>query len=278
LYRLIEVVDKSLIPDVSNPFIWRQGVGRQEDFFGRDRELKTIRDFLLKGQNKQIVGERRMGKTALLQHIVRLAPTWNEQFVAVYADPKDARYQTVAGFLSHATASLSRSVYNLVDFGKLVDEMTAEGKRPVLCIDEFERLMDFPEEFNEVFLDTLRSLGNCGLAIVSASRKPLNQIVPSDKAYSPFYNVFDLLPLRTFRSEDVEDFLNYHRSGVADFTPEEKDAIRTRARNHPVALQVLCDHVFRAKGYGDLLGEAFRDADEDIRAIMPEWKVRESEW
>jgi class 3 adenylate cyclase len=48
-----------------NPFIWRDGITRDEDFFGREYELGRLRNFISKRQNCQVVGSRRIGKTSL---------------------------------------------------------------------------------------------------------------------------------------------------------------------------------------------------------------------
>ena len=94
IYRLVEWLGETETP--SNPF-WHSGITEAKDFFGRDREQRTLRDHLHGRQNCQIVGSRRIGKTSLLRQIERVASDWDRNAVVAYLDMQEARCSTLSG-------------------------------------------------------------------------------------------------------------------------------------------------------------------------------------
>lgn len=69
-----------------------------------------------------------------------------------------------------------------------------------------------------------------------------------------------------------EDFVNLLRPGVPPFIPEEKGAILTFAKGHPLALQVACFHVLEAKKSGEPLTVAMQKAADEMKALVPNWE------
>jgi ABC-type phosphate/phosphonate transport system ATPase subunit len=59
-------------------------------FFGRDEELKRIRDRLRKGDSTAVVGLRRIGKSSLLYQLAHQADQLPQGVVAVYLDLQEA--------------------------------------------------------------------------------------------------------------------------------------------------------------------------------------------
>ena len=80
-----------------NPFIWRGGITKAEDFYNRETEQRMLRSYLRGRQNCQIVGVRRIGKTSLLRQIERVSSDWDRTTVVVYVDLQDARCFTLSG-------------------------------------------------------------------------------------------------------------------------------------------------------------------------------------
>jgi hypothetical protein len=76
--------------------------------------------------------------------------------------------------------------------------MLARNLRPVLCLDEFEEMSARREEFTQDFFKGLRACGQKGLAILTASKKPLNELTDPQDRSSKFFNTFPLLPLGVF--------------------------------------------------------------------------------
>jgi hypothetical protein len=255
----------------TNPFIWRAGITRAEDFFDREAEQRVLRSYLRGLQNCQVIGQRRIGKTSLLLHIVRRAAEWEPAAAVAYLDLQDPRCYTLSGWLALTARQFNWAAApppTLAEFAERVEQMLADGRRPVLCLDEFEHLAKHRDEFNHDFFMTLRSCGQRGMSIVTASRHPLHELTDTSDPTSPFYNTFPLLRLGPFTPADAEDFINLHRPGVPPFIAAERNTILKFCGGYPLALQVACFHVLEAKQERTALEVAMRNAEQDVKALL----------
>ena len=261
-------------PPPSNPFVWRGGITDPAAFFDREREQDTLRDYLRNGQNCQVVGPRRIGKTSLLRQIARQAPNWVLNAVAAYVDLQDPRCRTLAGWLHYTGRRFGwpTPATNLEEFAERVEEMAAQGRRPMLCLDEFEELKQRPTEFTRDFFLTLRSCGQGLLCLVTASRSPLSDLTdPKDDVVSPFYNIFARIPLGPFFEEAAKDFVTISRPGVSPFSAQQRTRILAFARQHPLALQIACFRMLEAKENGEAAEVAVQRAEDDVKVLLPSW-------
>src|SRR5207248_8121273 len=102
----------------------------------------------------------------------------------------------------------------------VVKNLKEQGYTPVLCIDEFEGLIN-EEVFDLRFFTNLRSIAqNDGLALVVASKHSLRDLVSSTLKTSPFFNIFEKLILRPFSLKEAEMFVNA-KSQLAGFDDQE---------------------------------------------------------
>lgn len=271
--RLYRVSDLHVRPQVApNPFIWRGGITRAEDFFDRDSEQRILRAYLHGRQNCQIVGPRRIGKTSLLRQIERAAPAWEQRAVVAYLDLQDPRCFTLVGWFTLAASQFLwlKVPATLAEFSDCIDDTLSHGLRPVLCLDEFEELTARRTEFGRDFFLTLRSCAQSGLSIVTASRRLLSELTERGDPSSPFYNTFPVSRLGPFDPQNARDFVNLHRYGVPVFTPRERDAILDFAKGNPLALQVACFHLLEAKQHDGTLIVALQKATDDMKAHLPD--------
>ena len=254
-----------------NPFTSRKGITKSWAFFNREDEQSTIRDYLYNGQNCQIVGPRRIGKTSLLFQVERVIAEWEKTAVIAYLDQHDANCHKLSGWLKLVSEKFrwTPPATNLSEFTMHVERMLSRNLLPILCLDEFEDFTRRRDEFNRDFFTNLRHCGNQGMAIITSSQAQLNELTDPDDPTSPFYNTFPLLELGPFTDEDVEDFLNLLRPNLQPFEPEEKKVIRDFAKGHPLALQVACYYVVKAKMRGTSLAIALQDAAKDMKAYLP---------
>lgn len=260
------------LPRSVNPFVWRGGIREGGAFFNRVHEQRRLKDCLSKGQCCQIVGERRIGKTSLLLQIGREAVTLPGT-TAAFMDMQKPFCSTLNGFLRRAGREFGLDPVpdTLVDFAEGVETMCRTGKRPVLCIDEFEEFTMRREAFTRDFFLTLRACSQDGMAILTTSHQSLSRLSNSRDPISPLYNIFQFLPLMAFSEQDAADFLTVFRSGVPAFSPDEKIRILDFARCHPLALQVACYYVVEAKERGESLSIAIQCANEGMRILLPSW-------
>lgn len=269
IYRLKEW----LVPVESprNPFVWRDGVTKVEDFFGRESELRRLRDLLRGRQNCQVVGPRRIGKSSLLRQLERKAAEWEPRAVVAYVDQQDPRCFTRRGWLKYVGGKWhwDAPASDLAEFSEEIDEMLAQNLRPVLCLDEFEEMRARPAEFTRDFFVGLRACGQKGLAIVTASRKPLNELTDPQDLSSEFFNTFPLLQLGVFTIKEADDFVNTYRAGAPPFTPDEKKRILKFAKLHPLALQVASYYMLEAKDR-ESIPAALSKATAEMKAMLPQ--------
>ena len=232
-----------------------------------------LRSYLRNHQNCQVVGPRRIGKTSLLRQVERVARQWDKNAVVAYLDMQDARCQTLAGWLRLAARSWdwADSPTTLAEFADRLDAMRSSGRFAVLCLDEFERLMELRHEFPPGYLLNLRSCAQQGMSIITASQTALSKLTDPNDQTSPFYNTFPLLLLGPFDPSDPADFVTLHRPGIPPFSPEEKTAILTFAKGHPLALQIACFHVVEAKQNSEELAVAIQKATDDMKALLRNW-------
>lgn len=255
-----------------NPFIWRAGITKAEDFFDREAEQRNLRAYMRGRQNCQLVGPRRIGKTSLLLHVERSAAEWERSALVAYMDLQDPRCYTLRGWLAYAARQFgwTPAPTGLDEFAEATEKTLADGLHPILCLDEFEHLAKRRGEFTHDFFMTLRSCGQRGLSIVTSSQHTLHELTDTNDPTSPFYNTFPLLRLGPFAPADAQDFLNLHRPGVPPFKPDERAAILDFAKNHPLALQIACFNILESKEDNTTLHTAIRKSDDDMKAHMPQ--------
>lgn len=104
---------------------------------------------------------------------------------------------------------------------QVVKDMRLRNQLPVLCIDEFEGLMN-QREFDVNFFTALRAIEQIGLVLVIASKQPLIKLVSEHVQTSPFFNVFEQLTLQPFRLEEAKGFV-LEKGHQAEFTEQECD-------------------------------------------------------
>ena len=259
--------------DVLNPFTWRGGITRAEAFFDREDEQRRLRAYLLNHQSCQIFGPRRMGKTSLHRQVQRKVREWHSGAVAAYLDLQDPRCHTLTGWLERAGHEFGWSPppTSLADFAERVEDMIMEGRHPVLCLEEFEALAIRSDEFGRDFLAALRACAQAGLSVITSSGIPLSRLTDPGDPTSPFYNTLAPLELGPFSAADAGDFVTLARPGVSPFTPEEREAILTFARGHPLALQVACSQMLEARRSRARPPAAIEAAAAEMMAYLPFW-------
>lgn len=241
-----------------NPFTERNIITNPDEFFGRKDELRTIFTRLRGLQSTSIYGERKIGKSSLLYHIFHMIPSeLGSNYKGIYIDLQDANYLNVNSFLKNVLVEMGcnhgviqeNKTYNenLTAFSESIKQLQ-ENVKPILIIDEFEHIIEKPEEFNDDFLDTLRTLEyHSYIAYITASLHSLKDLYEKSKLKSTFYSIFYELQLNKFTSIEVTDFISAKRDGIF-FKPEEIKLIKETSEDNPLNLRIACDHIFENRG------------------------------
>lgn len=243
---------------MSNPYNYGTVVTDPRMFFGRGSILNDLCARLRNMQSTSIVGLRRIGKSSLLYQLARILPdALGPGYVPLYIDLQDAQYRTVADFVEAVTVALGErlgeslavsDVTDMSSFSRMVRRLSHDGIKPILCLDEFEEFMQHSEEFNDDFLEALRALGgHAKLAMVTASRTPLVDLIRAGQLTSPFHNIFSQIELgllesgasRALRCEPFE------QEGIV-LSPEHEVLVEELGGRHPFFLQMACYYLYEA--------------------------------
>jgi serine/threonine protein kinase len=260
-----------------NPYLNRVMIKHPSDFFGRRKEIRRIYSRLdaPHPQSISIVGERRIGKSSLLNYIYhpknrKHNMTNHVNAIFVYLDfqrnvdfdvPKFIHFLLNIFGYEMKNENLYTQGENTLDRLKdVVQELHNKGKRIIVLMDEFESITR-NERFDEQFFSFLRSLANSyRVAYITSSHEELQLMCHNkDISDSPFFNIFSNLPLRTFSHDEALELITH--PSRSEGIPLEKyaDRIIELAGYFPFYLQIACSNVF----------EHLMDHPDD----EPDWKL-----
>ena len=256
-----------------NPFTYGNPISDPKRFVGRDREVEQVFMRLRNPEfeSSSIVGERRSGKTSLLNYIAHpdaishygLNP---ETYLFVYLDLEmitatstpTRLYQymlrRIASKVQDETLKKQlrdTSQYDTIDtydLAEVLDSMEDEGLHVVLLIDEFENVGD-NANFGPDFYYGLRSLAiHHDLALITSTRVDLVEIAHSDAVRSsPFFNIFATINLPSFSAADVQKMLkNYLEDTDISFSDTEQEHVLTLSGRVPFFVQMGLHFLFEA--------------------------------
>jgi hypothetical protein len=242
-----------------NPFFYG-GAVPPDLFYGRQEMLQAIvaRVGGRTAQSISIVGERRMGKTSLLQYLKARAdqlftPELNR--IIIYLDLMQAKCHTRTGLMRSLRRELTRlwrepwpkaEDGDLAAFDFALEDLRADGIRLILCLDEVEHLTQRAAEFNDV-LEDWRACGSLGhLALVTASAQALADLCASGGLTSPFYNIFAQHWLGLLEPLEWQALV----TGRMAATPDDLAFIDQVAGGQPFLTQMAAHYLWAAKTRG----------------------------
>lgn len=254
----------------ANPYISRGPVRQSHLFFGRVHEMQEIAAFVRGNQSIAVVGQRKIGKTSLLFHLMRpeTRETYNipPETVIAYLDCEVLGTSTTEEIFGQFSGEIAATLSEMglpaepaletaiqkpsrLAFEGALRKLNQRGLRVVLILDEFERLST-NAQLDVNFFNALRSAaGRYPLVFITAAARPLIELTYSGQAQeilsSPFFNIFAPLFLGLLSEEDAYCLITELSSeaGVT-FSEETINFIYELAGGHPLALQVACFHAF----------------------------------
>jgi serine/threonine-protein kinase len=267
----------------ANPFTFGNPIRDPARFVGRRAEIRQIVSRLTSSahESTSVVGERRMGKTSLLNYLVHpeVAPVLGlapQEYCLVYLDFQGLTditprrfWQRVLGKMARAAsdpdlagrmqALAAQADFDLFDLEDLFDAVGACQVTTVLLLDEFEYVTQNPN-FGSDFFGGLRALAihHC-LALVPATRRELVDLCHSAEIKgSPFFNIFANVVLRPMPRPDVNDlWRGYVADSGWDLTPEDKEFALQLGGGHPFFVQMAGYYLIEAVVRG-LSGQPLR--------------------
>jgi archaellum biogenesis ATPase FlaH len=245
-----------------NPYLNRVMINYPSDFFGRSREIRKIYSRLdaPHPQSISVVGERRIGKSSLLNYVYqsrnrRRHMQNHENAIFAYLDFQREADHDVPKFIDFLFNMFTYESKNGRDYAsreksldqlkEVIQELHNEGKRVVILMDEFEAITR-NEKFQESFFSYLRSLANSyRVAYVTSSYEDLQQMCHAkDISDSPFFNIFSNLPLRPFARDEAVELITVPSQTEGVPLEPHVPRILELAGHFPLFLQIACSTVF----------------------------------
>lgn len=269
-----------------SPFVAGPRIEDPKLFVGRQEELRQIARSMSNSQpiSVNVVGEPRIGKSSLLYHF---AQTWDQrvtnpkQYVVIYLSLSETRceredlfYRAVADeLLQQRTVRESRAlqeplqgVLSRQSFSAALAQWRQRGTLAVICLDDFEILLQDTKTFDNTFFNALRSLmDRSALMVVIATRKPLAQSKGEIKMTSPFFTLTQVIRLRELKSETEAYAILNHGGGNDRVLDGDAQA---------VALQLGGRHPYRLQLAGQCLWEARYSQDQDLNWAREQFRER----
>jgi hypothetical protein len=280
-----------------NPF-WIDGPVPPSRFIGRKREVrKTFSQLTGPGQGSvAISGPRCTGKTSLLHYIAapEIAAEWDlteDNALISFLDCQlvdhpfnaTAFWRQVLNLLQpHLQDSMGEELQKLyrqeqisnADFEMILDALHEGGRRLILLLDNFERLIRTQmanETATRDFLSQLRALINRRprtLSLVVTTDEPLEKLCQTIDfgGASPFPNSFLSVRLKRFSDQEINELIENALSGTG-ITFDEHDCsyISRLSRGHP-RLALLAGHLlFEAKAAGLVTAESYQAIEARFR-------------
>ena len=269
----------------TNPFVSSGRLENPQLFVGREYELNAVTSRMAGPQptSINIYGDKRIGKSSLLYHFVQ---TWEtrvpnpSRYVVIYLSLQSAScqreedfYQAVAQELISRPGvrtkpslinALQVSPLNRQAFSVAMAEFKNQGLLPVICLDDFQVLFKYSQEFNDGFYDNLRSLMDSNkLMLVIASLKKLDIYAKQRQLTSSFFNLGHVLKLDELTPEAAEKLVclplsnsynnqtnNVSNTQVIAWGTAEQDLTLKLGGCHPFLLQIAGGLVWEARQQG----------------------------
>jgi len=244
-----------------NPYLNRVMIKNPSEFFGRAKEIRKIysRFDAPQPQSISIVGERRVGKSSLLNYVYhprnrKKYMQTNEQAILVYLDFQSEADHDVPKFIDFLFNMFSYETKghdyrdrekSLDELKKVVQELHNEGKRIIILMDEFEVITRNPN-FDEAFFSFLRSLANTyKVSYVTSSYEDLQKMCHNKLiSDSPFFNIFSSLRLRPFAPDEAMELISVPSEAEGVPLRPHASEILDLAGLSPLFLQIACSSTF----------------------------------
>jgi serine/threonine-protein kinase len=245
-----------------NPYLNRAMIKNPDDFFGRAREVNRIFSRLDAEfpQSISVVGERRIGKSSLLNFVYQRRN--RRQFmqnyhnaIFVFMDFQRGSDMDVTRFIDvlfgmfeyerHYARALSSEEKTLDTLRDVIEELSSQGKRIIVLMDEFDSITTNPN-FEMQFFSFLRFLANnYKVAYVTSSVNDLQQMCHDKEiADSPFFNIFSNLPLRAYSRQDAVELITVPSQNEGIPLADHAEKILELSGLLPLFVQIACSNVF----------------------------------
>jgi serine/threonine protein kinase len=243
-----------------NPYLNRVMIKSAEDFIGRQQEVKRIfaRLNATPPGSISIVGERKIGKSSLLNHVYMQAQRQKhldqpEKMVMVFLDFQEQKAMSMEAFVRLLLTMVTLELRGRVDLAgcapdlngikDMVQRHEAAGLRLAILLDEFDIVTTNPN-FGLEFFSFLRFLANhYDVAYLTSSGRDLQMLCHTREiSDSPFFNIFSTMRLSVFQREEALELIRVPSERVGLPLAPHAEQILALAGRFPFFLQMACSH------------------------------------
>jgi len=268
-----------------NPYQIRNAIRDERFFIGRRRELDELMALVTASQPQSVavIGDRRIGKSSLLQALYRRCRQ-SDGTVVIYQDVNGLGSSeevltalidnlAVAGHVP--TGASGKPLHNVLRHSI---RLLSDRARVIILLDEFDSLTG-NEKFPITFFNFLRSLANeFPVAMVLAAKRKLKDICHSEEvAGSPFFNIFHERRLGCFSMIEAQELIAGPSSQAGfPLAPFTEEIVQSVGR-WPLFVQMMCYWLFETRADRSDLRSQFivaetRAAEEIQHHISHLWK------
>lgn len=267
-----------------NPYLERVAIRDSARFFGRRREISRIFSRLgaARPQSVSLVGERRIGKSSLLNVIMDPAVRGqylpdHSRYVFIKMDLQERTKITLPEFFREflllITAATDFSDVISPDFDglrKAVSSLERKGRKIIILFDEFDAVTCNPH-FGEEFYSFLRSLANnYDLAFITSSRLDLQELCHTSKiADSPFFNIFSTQNLGVFLPEEAAELIALPSGNAGLSLQAYSGDILKLSGYFPFFIQIACSVFFEFFQHGPATPDRQALSDSFMEEVRP---------
>ena len=269
-----------------SPFTIGMPISQPRRFFGRQRVLKRLFNLLKTHplQNAAIIGQRRSGKTSLLNYLRRITLTppehlrlgqksdWlpqPENYRWIFVDFQDSRMASQERLLSHLLASMQLPVPTPCNLEHFMDVVSGNLSSPtVILMDEIGVGLQRCPELDDAFWESLRALatnqtgGNLGF-VLATPESPV-ELAHHTGHSSPFFNIFGYTTtLGPLTDAEAQELI---ACSPIPFPEEDIEWILGQSNRWPILLQILCRERLFSLEEGEV-GDDWRE--EGLEQIQP---------
>lgn len=256
---------------LKNPFSDYGGVITGDRFVGRKSELNQIQKRLL-GEtfgNLAIMGLPRIGKSSLAWNSIignkeiliqqKILPIWLplgefsslieflDEVLSIVCDlikTSDAEKSILFNDLRNSFLAAESNLEKRRFVKKFLRNLNANGFRLIVLIDEFDNAEAI---FNLQDFQFLREISynlETKIAIVTVSRKTIQELEPDNGSLSNFYQIFDELRLKLFSDEDISLYWQRLKNLGLNVSDKYIANIIFYSGNHPYLLDLINYNIF----------------------------------
>ncbi len=260
---------EALSSELKNPYMNRVMIQDVEEFYGRRNEIEKIYSRIgsSRPQSISLVGERRIGKSSLLNFINHPVNRKKylknpDDYLFIFIDFQERRGLRIKEFFEIVYHALQEAFNQKLElsvepdyegFKKIVSTFDGAGLKLIMLFDEFE-LVTKNQNFGTEFYSFCRSIANnFNVAYLVSSGRNLQTLCHSKEiSDSPFFNIFSNLTLGQFNGKEAMELITEPARRMGQDLSAYFDFIIDIAGYYPFFIQMACAALYEKLKEGGL--------------------------